>query len=225
MPPELKLIENAIPNKGWPKFTAGHDPSVISSIYEDEINTSIWQRKDQQILDHYANEWVNQHPTHNLRLTLSVEKATNQLSKLLPDLDYKNEFQQDITLLVDMFADLFGVKEVGLRLTPLKKAMCPKFHVDNIPCRLVTTYGGLGTEWLLEKNVNRSRLGKAANGLPDDKSGVLQGDKTIQQLNSQHVALLKGSGWLGNEDHGLVHRSPELSDTQTRLLLTLDFPL
>ncbi len=218
----LDSTEYTTSNDDWPTFAEDHEPSVLTSIYEDKINMAIWQRKHQQMLDLYAEEWAQRYLSHTPRLLLSVKKAADQIEQLLPDLDYKDEFQQDVALLVDMFACLFDAKEVGIRLAPLTKAMCPKFHVDNVPCRLVTTYGGLGTEWLLEENIDRSRLGRGANGLPDDKSGILQGNKMIQQLSSQQVALLKGSGWEGNENYGLVHRSPYLSQGQTRLLLTLD---
>jgi hypothetical protein len=220
---QLNTIKKITVANDWPGLEAGNDPSILTSIYADKVNIAIWQRKHQPALDLYAKEWINHYPSHTPRLLLSPQNVTNKLGKLLPDLNHKKEFQQDVALLVDMFACLFDTQEVGLRLTPLKKAMCPRFHVDKIPCRLVTTYGGLGTEWLLEENVNRSCLGKGANGLPDHNSGILQGDKTIQQLSSQQVALLKGSNWLGNENYGLVHRSPCLSDEQTRLLLTLDF--
>lgn len=220
---QLNRIERSIQNDAWPASDAGHDPSALTSIYEDNANIAIWKRSPQKMLDLYAAEWADRYPSHTPRLLLSVDNVTDQLEKLLPELKHKNEFQQDVALLVGMFSCLFDADEVGLRLTPLTKAMCPKFHVDNIPCRLVTTYGGLGTEWLLEEHIDRNRLGRGSNGLPDHESGLLQGDKVIQQLPPQYVALLKGSGWLGNEEHGLVHRSPSLSSGQTRLLLTLDF--
>jgi hypothetical protein len=35
--------------------------------------------------------------------------------------------------------------------------------------------------------------------------------------------LLKGEAWIGNENGGLVHRSPNLTGGARRLLLTLDF--
>jgi hypothetical protein len=210
-------------NIDCPTFQGGHDPSVLTSIYDDQTNMAIWQRQHQKVLDLYAQEWVQQHAFHTPRIILSADKALDQLDELLPDLDYKDEFQQDVALLVDMFSCLFDAKEIGLRIAPLTKAMCPRFHVDKIPCRLIINYGGLGTEWLLEENVNRHYLGSGAKGLPDHQSGLLQGDKNIQQVSSQQVALLKGSGWIGNEKHGLVHRSPALSPGQTRLLLTLDF--
>jgi len=209
--------------EAWAKVAADKDSSILTSIYEDNTNIAIWQRQHQQALETYAKQWCEQRPTHTPRLLLSLNNASQALDELLPELEYKSEFLQDIVLLVDMFACLFDVDEVGLRLTPLSQAMCPKFHVDNIPCRLVTTYGGVGTQWLLEDNVNRNYLGRGGNGLPDHKSGILQGDKAIQQLHSQQVGLLKGSGWEGNENFGLVHRSPALEAEQMRLLLTLDF--
>lgn len=206
-----------------PTFNVGRESSVLTSIYDKQTNIAIWQRQHQEALDLYAKEWVQQHAAHSPRIILSGDKVLDQLDELLPDIDYKDEFQQDVMLLLDMFSCLFDVKDIGLRLAPLTKAMCPRFHIDKIPCRLIINYGGLGTEWLLEENVNRHCLGKSAKGLPDHQSGILQGDKNIQQVGSQHVALLKGSGWIDNEKHGLVHRSPALSTGQTRLLLTLDF--
>ncbi len=210
-------------NIDCPGFQVGQDPSVLTSIYDDQTNMAIWQRQHQKVLDLYAQEWIQRHPFHTPRIILSADKALDQLDELLPDLDYKDEFQQDVALLVDMFSCLFDANEIGLRIAPLTKAMCPRFHVDKIPCRLIINYGGLGTEWLLEENVNRHYLGRGAKGLPDHQSGILRGDETIQQVSTQQVALLKGSGWIGNEKHGLVHRSPDLSSGQTRLLLTLDF--
>ena len=38
-----------------------------------------------------------------------------------------------------------------------------------------------------------------------------------------NVSILKGELWKGNENAGLVHRSPEVSSGQARLLLTIDF--
>jgi len=204
-------------------LAAGDDTSTLTDIYKDNVNIAIWQRQPQPMLDSYASQWISQHPLHTPRLILSLNNLNNELEKLLHEEKHNDIFQNDVAFLIDMFACLFDVQEVGLRITPLKTAMCPRFHVDKIPCRLVTTYGGLGTEWLQEDNIDRSRLGRGANGLPDDQSGIIQGDKTIQQVSNQQVALLKGSGWIGNEERGLVHRSPSLSDDQKRLLLTLDF--
>lgn len=91
-----------------------------------------------------------------------------------------------------MFCYLFDLKQTGLRLAALDNAMCPKFHVDKIPCRLVTTYHGVATQWLPHHVADRSKLGSGSNGLPDDETGLHPHQKHIQQLNDGDVALLKG---------------------------------
>ena len=45
----------------------------------------------------------------------------------------------------------------------------------------------------------------------------------IQQLQSGDVAVLKGELWAGNENAGLVHRSPAVGSGANRLLLSMDF--
>ena len=101
--------------------------------------------------------------------------------------------------------------------------MCPKFHVDRVPCRLVTTLLGTATEWLPNDKVNRSKLGAGGKGLADSDSGIMQSPLDIKQLNPGDVALLKGEAWYNNEMRGLVHRSPMVLNNEKRLLLTLDF--
>lgn len=219
-------MAEGLTREGLPRPEMGSDPSVLTSIYEQDVNLALWQRENKLVLEEYAKAWISQYPKHTPRSVVAVDNSNNsiddQLNAMLPELTYQSEFKQELALLIDMFACLFDLSEVGVRLAPLTQAMCPKFHVDNIPCRLVTTYGGVGTEWLMEKDVNRNFLGIKSNGLLDTESGVICGDKIIQQVDSQQTVLLKGSGWIGNDEYGLVHRSPNLSDGQSRLLLTLD---
>jgi hypothetical protein len=80
---------------------------------------------------------------------------------------------------------------------------------------LITTYAGIGSQWLEEGAMDRLQLGQA-NAEP-------QGAASIRQLNSGDVALLKGEKWHGNEGFGLIHRSPQPAPGERRLLLTLDW--
>ena len=95
--------------------------------------------------------------------------------------------------------------------------MCPRFHVDRVPCRLITTYSGAGTEWLSNKDINRDLLGKV------DNQFINQECINIEKLDTGDVALLKGESWIGNEGNGIIHRSPSIIDKKSRLLLTIDF--
>ena len=48
-------------------------------------------------------------------------------------------------------------------------------------------------------------------------------ESDIMELDTGHVALLKGEGWSGNEGNGLVHRSPHKNIKYDRLYMTIDF--
>ena len=131
---------------------------------------------------------------------------------------------KDISDLVNIFCDLFNLDQVGLRLKILDHAMCPRFHVDMVQCRLITTYHGVATEWLQHSKVDRTKLGLGNKGRPDEESGIYQKSDDIEHLEEGHVALLKGESWSGNEGDGLVNRSPKVeSVNKKRLLLTIDF--
>ena len=130
---------------------------------------------------------------------------------------------KDIESIVKIFCNLFDTKQVWLRLDAIDRPMCPRFHFDNLKCRLVTTYVGPGTQWLPNHLVNRNKLGHGNQGKPDDKSGLFANSNDIEQLETGHVALLKGDTWEGNRGKGLVHRSPHTKDNYKRLYMTIDF--
>lgn len=196
-------------------------PMVLSDIYQSEINIAIWERKLPATLQNSVKEFLALNPTFQKEMVLTPQDAFSRISESFGN--NMTEFSEDIAELVDMFCYLFELKEAGMRLKVLDRAMCPKFHVDKVPCRLVTTYQGMATEWLPHELVDQTKLGWGCNGLPDSESGLYQSESDIQQLDCGDVALLKGTLWGGNENAGLVHRSPELIANEKRLILTLDF--
>lgn len=199
----------------------GKQPIVLSDIYQENINIAIWERDRADTLKYSVKEFLELNPTFQKEMFLTPSEALSRLNE-----SFNNkmpEVSEDIAELVDMFCYLFELKQAGVRLKVLDKAMCPKFHVDKVPCRLVTTYQGVATEWLPHEVVDQTKLGWACNGLPDSESGLYQKESDIQQLHCGDVALLKGTLWEGNENAGLVHRSPELIANEKRLILTLDF--
>lgn len=199
----------------------GKQPTVLSDIYQEKINIAIWKRTRPDTLKYSVKEFLSLNPTFQKEMILTPQDALSRVNE-----SFNNnmpEVSEDIALLVDMFCYLFELKETGMRLKVLDKAMCPKFHVDKVPCRLVTTYQGMATEWLPHEVVDQTKLGWGCNGLPDSESGLYQSESNIQKLDCGDVALMKGTLWEGNENAGLVHRSPELIANEKRLILTLDF--
>ncbi len=202
--------------------SSGITPNVLTDIYQEETNIVIWERELEDKLTAAVSELIQQNPTLQLSMTVSPESAFHSIHDGLGNSAISTVLAEDITQLVDMFCCLFDLKRTGLRLTVLDRAMCPRFHVDRVPSRLVTTYQGIATEWLSHESVDRSKLGVGNAGKSDENSGLFSHSDDVNQLHQGHVALLKGESWINNEGAGLVHRSPATSG-EKRLLLTLDF--
>lgn len=198
----------------------GETPRALTRVLDDGVNLAVWQR---QLPAHIADFGrlllsLNEPLAESLVLELpsdDTEPNLHGLASGFSDLEGYKGFIADVSWLVSAFACLLGAKRVGLRLRVLDKAMCPRFHVDHVPVRLITTYCGIGSQWLKEGAMDRRQLGKAEVE-PQDNA-------LIQQIACGEVALLKGEKWHGNEGFGLIHRSPQLAPGERRLILTLNW--
>lgn len=199
------------------RIVFGSDAPVLSRIYDDDVNLTIWNRELSAEIIAAADHLVRADRSFQLSLTTSPQTVAVSLRQALPN--QADALVVDVSKLVDMFTYLFDLKRVGLRLIVLEGSMCPKFHVDKVPCRLITTYLGRGTEWLPHSTRNRSILGPSKTRQTDNSIGA----GGVDSLTAGAVAMLKGEAWEGNEGFGLIHRSPSVSESEYRLLLTLDF--
>lgn len=200
----------------------GTDRSDLADIYDVETNIAVWKRPVPVALAQSLAGREESWRGFQTSMTVSPQSTAASLTEVLPA-GTDSALGDDIAELVDMFCCLFDLKRAGLRFAHLSKAMCPRFHIDHIPCRLVTTYFGETTQWLPHDRVDHSKLGAGSNGSEDACSGLYPCESDIQSLRCGEVALLKGKAWEGNEHGGLVHRSPAVQSGKGRLLLTLDF--
>lgn len=218
-----KIASKFVPIEKAETIPIGALPSILTDIYQPEHNIAIWQRRLSAELQLTIETLLQQAPSLALVLRVTPLNVAEYLREKLADYVCADILSEDIAMIVDMFCCLFDVQEVGVRLTILDKPMCPKFHVDHVPCRLVTTYAGSATQWLGNQGLDRTKLGAGSLGQTDDCSGLFAKESIIHQMATGDVALLKGSGWEGNENNGLVHRSPAYIPNERRLLLTIDF--
>ena len=209
-------------NSGVRTASTKSDISVLTDIYQEDVNIAVWQNQlPSDVLKSIDNIMLEK--AHlNVKISVTPNDVVEELIASASQLEDQKALCEHIALLVDMFCTLLELKGAGLRLVILDQAMCPKFHVDKVPCRLVTTLSGVGTQWLPHHLVDRSKLGAGSLNLPDEVSGIMQHSSNIQHLGVGDVALLKGEGWYNNENYGLVHRSPAITNNNQRLLLTLD---
>jgi hypothetical protein len=201
-----------------------NDLADLARIYEHEVNLCVIHRQPEHALRAFVSELLR--GSREIEQAETVDFEHYDFSALLPDWKEARghaAWWRDVARLAGAFCDLFGTERVGLRLRTLDRPMCPRFHVDHVPARLVCTYGGIGTQWLPEEAVDRTKLGAGAKGRSDEESGLILDEGAIRTLPAYAIGLLKGSRWEGNEDHGIVHRSPPAApENPRRLLLTLD---
>ncbi|KXF80691.1 DUF1826 domain-containing protein [Enterovibrio coralii] len=218
---EKAIVEN-VGTHCYREMASGINPSVLADIYNQNVNIAVWERDLPQRLSDEVTRLLETKPSFRASVIVEPEKVGGSLAEKLHPEQYPL-LLGDIATLVDMFCCLFGLERAGLRITALDGPMCPKFHVDKVPCRLVTTYQNIATEWLRDSAANRKVLGLDNEGKPQGSVAPQPEASEIHQLSCGDVALLKGVCWEGNEASGLIHRSPAISNEAGRLLLTLDF--
>lgn len=203
-----------------PRQVLGEDIQVLTEVLRDEVNLAVWQRRLPAQVEGFAAALLarGEPLAQSMTLELPTPDSAPNLTGLVAqyaDLPGQAAFLADVAWLVRAYACLLDAERIGLRLRALDKAMCPRFHVDHVPLRLISSYVGVGSQWLEEGAMPRSGLGQPGAEPRDAAS--------IRQLQAGHVALAKGEKWQGNEGRGLIHRSPQPPAGERRLLLTLDW--
>lgn len=190
--------------------------SDFADIYSDDIEIIGIDRPNFDLIETLASEFIETKED----LKIQWVQATNDIdpaNNILPmsiDPDLRSLITDQISESSKMLGELMGCNKVGVRLATLRSPMCPSFHVDQIPCRLLITLCGEGTEWISNQDVDLDIFFDISN-----KNIPIKNNRSIQQIKTGQWSLLKGSGW-NNKYQGLVHRSPH--ETEARLLLSLD---
>ncbi len=173
----------------------------LASVYDGDVEAVVWERQLAAAVTRDAEAVVRQ-PRRTL--TTWRRGASWRLTGR-PSLD------DDLATLAEVLADLVECEEVGVRLEAPSAPMCPRWHVDRVEVRLVSTYVGPGPEIAATSDVARDRLRAGECLLPG---------ATPLRTGTGEVVLLKGEAWEGNAGRGVVHRSPHCSGT--RLVVTMD---
>lgn len=202
---------------GLPRQLLSSNLSILTEALTPDVNLVVWQRALPVHIATFAETVLaTGQPLAESRVLDLVDDEPPVLTDLaaaFSDVEGHTSFVADVTWLVHAYGCLTGARRVGLRIRTLNKAMCPRYHVDWVSLRLITTYAGAGSEWLPEGAVPRDLLGtpSAKPSMPPEK------------VDPGSVALFKGERWDGNEGRGIVHRSPPASAHEGRMIMTLDW--
>ncbi|MBX9913037.1 MAG: DUF1826 domain-containing protein [Pseudomonadaceae bacterium] len=201
-----------------PRQVQGSNPQVLAEVLAPEVNLAVYERQLSVEVEQFVSQLLalGQPLAESLSIDWVEDVSPAAVAKLASGYQHipgHAAFLADLNWLLSAYACLLGAKRIGLRLRILEQAMCPRFHVDHVPLRLITSYAGAGSQWLREDAMSRASLADAE----------AQQVSEIEQVAVGAVALVKGEKWLGNEGRGLIHRSPPVPANTRRLLLTLDW--
>ena len=184
----------------------------------DQIQTPgtdlvIWHRT----LPIQFQNWIESLSSLNLpqiRILLAPADLKSALDPILdnyglPNNDMRDLMVDDISVLVQAFALVAQTEKVDVRLEHIDHDSCWRFHTDIVELRLLTTYLGVGTEWVHPTH--------SENAIEHQR----QYSGPLERLAPNEVAIFKGKK--ASKTNGIVHRSPPIRHTgNSRLLLCLN---
>tara|TARA_Y200000002_G_C22462295_1_gene570910 strand:- start:42 stop:713 length:672 start_codon:yes stop_codon:yes gene_type:complete len=115
----------------------------------------------------------------------------------------------DMANVCNVFCDVVGEDAIGFCLSTERG--CRRYHIDNVPMRLLVTYAGEGTEWLPESASDREAFeGGMANEF------ILKDPSARQFVGLWDIAVFRGG------PKGVLHRTPDSALNGPSILMRLD---
>lgn len=185
----------------------GRQAEILADIAAPGVAAAIWQRS----LDASFQAWIDSLPAEqlpSLRVTVPVPRAKETIQTAcdiakVPQGQQRDMLAGDIGALALRYGQVMKTDYVQIRLDVSAGVMCPQFHVDNVPARLLCAYRGPGTQYVTELH-------------RDDPD-------RIRTMTTGAVGLFRGAQWKSGEGSSLLHRSPAAQQgSGPRLLLVID---
>jgi len=120
-----------------------------------------------------------------------------------------NYWINDMAKMSSIFCDIMGSINISFSLGTTRG--CSRYHIDNVPMRLLVTYYGQGTEWLPIDNADYGAYSKGK-----DNENILKDPKKRMYLKPWHISIFKGGS------DGILHRTPDSALKSPSLLMRLD---
>ncbi|AFM03802.1 Protein of unknown function (DUF1826) [Bernardetia litoralis DSM 6794] len=180
--------------------------SNTPSVFKELKNYSavVWQHE----LSIFEKEEISQLINQPNFIKIDVKGDTESVLKYLQQHFNFPNLKEHVELLIHSFVSQIENDKLRLMLSIVDTDMCRKFHTDIIDYRLVCTYFGEGTLFVL----------------PENEKLMETSDECIEQLEVGEAMLFKGALSSSKENPALLHKSPIISTKKEskRLFLRLD---
>ena len=113
-----------------------------------------------------------------------------------------------------LYSDIINKNNLNFSLKTSRG--CKRYHIDNVPVRLLVTYYGKGTEWLPRDACNYSAY---YNGESNEK--IIKIKNRSKFIKPWSIAIFKGQKIKGGTE-AILHRTPDEALNKKSLLMCLD---
>ena len=186
------------------------DNSYLSIVERNQPDNA------QIFFEELLQEPFNLHETIAKKTILKGIKALlkKNLSKKIQDNIFYNTWLKDMEKIINLFC--ITIKQDFLNFSLTTSRGCKRYHIDNVPVRLLVTYYGKGTEWVPSNACNYSAY---YNGKQNEKIILNKNKKKF--IEPWHIAIFKGQKSIRGEK-GILHRTPDEAINSKSLLMRLD---
>ena len=122
---------------------------------------------------------------------------------------FYQKWVEDMAEVSKIFSEALRSDAIGFCLGTQRG--CRRYHIDNVPMRLLVTYSGKGTEWLPDEAADRRALARGASNLE-----IIKDPYASQFMNSWDISIFRGGS------KGLLHRTPDAALNKPSILMRLD---
>ena len=133
-----------------------------------------------------------------------------QFTKVITNDPFYDFWLEDISLLCKLFCDIEKSNYISLWLG--SKRGCQRYHIDDVPQRLLVTYAGQGTEWIPDEAADRNAY---YNGEPNEN--IIKDKSATKYIDKWDVAIFRGGS------NGLLHKTPKTALKTSSVLMRLDY--
>ena len=151
--------------------------------------------------------------TGQLNKNTALDDLRYLLAEEIPAETKKNSFYEfwlrDMAKISGLFCNVANQNTIGVWVG--SKRGCKRYHIDNVPYRLLVTYAGKGTEWLPDEASDR---GAHARG--EANENIVKDQSAKRFIGQWDVAIFRGGS------NGLLHRTPDCALQANSILMRLD---
>ena len=145
-----------------------------------------------------------QSSVNDIRDILEKNICTNSL-----DNNFYNYWLNDMAKMCNIFCTILDSNSISFFLGTSRG--CSRYHIDNVPMRLLITYFGQGTEWLPSDNADYNAYYRG-----EGNNKILKNAEKRMYIKSWDVSIFKGG------KKGILHRTPDSALKSPSLLMRLD---